>query len=42
MLRALIFSSGDRGYVLAGTVPLEVLESMAQELVDNPPDRSAP
>jgi hypothetical protein len=42
MLRALIFSSGDRGYVLAGTVPLEVLESMAKELVDNPPDRSAP
>lgn len=42
MLRALIFSSADRGYVLAGTVPLEVLEAMAQELVDNPPDRNAP
>ena len=42
MLRALVFSSGDRGYVLAGTVPLEVLESMAQELVDNPPDRGGP
>jgi outer membrane lipoprotein-sorting protein len=40
MLRALIFTSADRGYVLAGTVPLEVLESMGQELVDNPPDRT--
>lgn len=39
MLRGLIFSSGDRGYVLAGTVPLEVLESMGQQLVNNPPDR---
>lgn len=42
MLRALIFSSADRGYVLAGTVPLEVLASMGQELVDNPPDRNLP
>ena len=42
MLRALIFSSADRGYVLAGTVPLEVLEAMALELVQNPPDRTAP
>jgi hypothetical protein len=42
MLRVLIFSSADRGYVLAGTVPVEVLEAMAQALVDNPPDRSGP
>jgi hypothetical protein len=40
MLRALIFSSGDRGYVLAGTVTPEVLQQMALELVSNPPDRT--
>jgi hypothetical protein len=40
MLRALVFSSADRGYVLAGTVTLEVLEQMAQQLVDKPPART--
>ena len=42
MLRALIFSSADRGYVLAGTVTPEVLQQMAQDLVDAPPPRTAP
>jgi hypothetical protein len=37
MLRALIFSSVDRGYVLAGTVTPQVLQQMAVELVTNPP-----
>jgi hypothetical protein len=40
MLRALVFSSADRGYILAGTVTLEVLERMAQQLVDDPPERT--
>lgn len=38
MLRALVFSSADRGYLLVGTVTTEVLQSMALELVSNPPD----
>lgn len=42
MLRALVFSSADRGYILAGTVTLEVLEQMAQQLVDKPPERTFP
>jgi hypothetical protein len=42
MLRVLIFSSGDRGYALAGTVTVEVLQQMALELVTNPPDRNRP
>jgi hypothetical protein len=42
MLRALIFSSADRGYALAGTVTTEVLSQMALELVTNPPQRAAP
>jgi hypothetical protein len=42
MLRALIFSSADRGYVLAGTVTPEVLQAMALELATNPPDRTFP
>lgn len=42
MLRALIFSSGDRGYVLAGTVTPQFLEQMALDLVNNPPDRNVP
>jgi hypothetical protein len=41
MLRALIFSSGDRGYVLAGTVTLQVLEQMALDLEKNPPPRNS-
>ncbi len=40
MLRGLIFSSGERGYALAGTVTLDVLQQIAQQLVDNPPDRT--
>lgn len=42
MLRALIFSSADRGYVLAGTVTVEVLQAMALELATNPPERTFP
>lgn len=41
MLRALAFSSADRGYLLAGTVTTEVLQAMALELVSNPPDLAA-
>jgi hypothetical protein len=43
LLSGLIFTSGDRGYVLLGTVTRDQLEAMALDLVRNPPqDLQAP
>ncbi len=43
LLNGLVFTSGDRGYVLLGTVTRDQLEAMALDLVRNPPpDLQAP